>query len=90
MVGKVFVDERALGTEINLINKKSFNLPLRLGLSKNMAESDSKLTYTAGTGLNFLYMHLDVSAGIGSDKTEIDGTKYPNKLEVAASFGLLF
>ena len=80
----------ALGTEINLINKKSFNLPLRLGLSKNMAESDSKLTYTAGTGLNFLYMHLDVSAGIGSDKTEIDGTKYPNKLEVAASFGLLF
>lgn len=80
----------ALGTEINIVNKKAFNIPLRAGLSKNMAESSSKTAYSLGTGINLLYMHFDISAQMSSDKTEIDGTKYPNKLNVAAGFGLLF
>lgn len=80
----------AFGTEINIINRKAFNIPLRAGISKNLAESSSKSAYSLGTGINLLFMHFDVSAQMSSDKTEIDGTKYPNKLMVAASFGLLF
>ncbi len=80
----------AMGTEINLINRKAFNIPLRAGLSKNLAESSSKTAYSLGTGINLLYMHFDISAQMSSDKTEIDGTKYPNKLNIAAGFGLLF
>ena len=80
----------ALGTEINIVNRKAFNIPLRAGVIKNMAESDSKMAYTFGTGLNLLYMHFDVSGVLSSDKTEIDDKKYPTKLGLAASFGLLF
>lgn len=80
----------ALGTEINLVNRKAFNIPLRAGIMKNLSESDSDLAYTLGTGLNLLYMHLDVSGVISSEETEFDGDDYPTKAAVAVSFGLLF
>lgn len=80
----------AMGTEINIVNRKYFNIPLRAGLTKNMAEKGSKMAYTFGTGLNLLYMHLDVSGVASTDKTELDHKKYPTKVGLAASFGLLF
>lgn len=80
----------AMGTEINIINRKAFNIPLRAGLMKNLAEKDSKLAYTAGTGINLLFMHFDVSAVVSSEKTELDGEDIPTKVGLAASFGLLF
>ncbi len=80
----------ALGTEINVINRKAFNIPLRAGIMKNLAESSSKLAYTLGTGLNLLYMHFDVSGVISSQKTTLDNSSIPTKVGVAASFGLLF
>lgn len=80
----------ALGTEINIINRKAFNIPLRAGLLKNMAEKDSKMAFTFGSGINLLFMHLDVSGVVSSDRTEIDGDKYPTKVGLAGSFGLLF
>ncbi len=80
----------AMGTEINIFNRKAFNIPLRAGIMKNLAEKDSKLAYTLGTGLNLLFMHFDVSGVVSSEKTEIDGSEMPTKVGVAASFGLLF
>ena len=79
-----------LGTEINIINRKAFNIPLRAGIMSNLAEKDSKMAYTAGTGINLLFMHFDVSAVVSSEKTELDGEDIPTKVGVAASFGLLF
>ena len=79
-----------LGTEINIINRKAFNIPLRAGIMSNLAEKDSKLAYTAGTGINLLFMHFDVSAVVSSEKTELDGEDIPTKVGLAASFGLLF
>lgn len=80
----------ALGTEINILNKKSFNLPLRLGLMKNLAESDSKTIYTAGIGLTFAYIHFDAAVGISSGKQNIDGDEYPEKAQGVVSLGILF
>lgn len=80
----------ALGTEINILNKKSFNLPLRLGLMKNLAESDSKTIYTAGIGLTFAYIHFDAAVGISSGKQNIDGDEYPEKAQAVISLGILF
>ncbi|MDA8244564.1 MAG: conjugal transfer protein TraF [Elusimicrobia bacterium] len=80
----------AFGTEINVVNRKAFNIPLRAGLMKNVAEKSSKLAYTLGTGLNLLYMHFDVSGVISSEKTKLDDKNIPTKVGVAASFGLLF
>lgn len=51
----------ALGTEVDLFNRPEFNLPLRFGLKKNLAESASGLTLTAGVGLNFLHVLFDVA-----------------------------
>ncbi|MDT8287364.1 MAG: conjugal transfer protein TraF [Elusimicrobiales bacterium] len=82
--------QMALGTEINIINRKAFNIPLRAGIMKNLSESDSKLAYTLGTGLNLLHMHFDVSGVISSEKTTLDDTDIPTKVGVSASFGLLF
>ncbi|MDD2804128.1 MAG: conjugal transfer protein TraF [Elusimicrobiales bacterium] len=79
-----------MGTEINIFNRKAFNIPLRAGLMKNLAEKDSKMAYTLGTGLNLLYMHFDVSGVVSTEKTTMDDTDIPTKLGVAASFGLLF
>ncbi len=80
----------ALGTEINIINRRAFNIPLRAGIMKNLADSSSKLAYTAGTGLNLLYMHFDVSGVVSSQKTTLDNSSIPTKVGVSASFGLLF
>lgn len=82
--------EFSLGTEINIINRKSFNLPLRLGLMKNLANSNSSTMYTAGLGLTFAYIHFDIAAGISSGDTQIDGDKYPEKGQITASLGILF
>ena len=80
----------AMGTEINIFNRKAFNIPLRAGIMKNLAEKDSKLAYTLGTGLNLMFMHFDVSGVVSSNKTTIDDKDVPTKVGVAASFGLLF
>lgn len=80
----------ALGTEINVVNRKKFNIPLRGGIMKNLADSSSKMAYTLGTGLNLLYMHFDVAGAISADRTTVDGEKVPTKAALSASFGLLF
>jgi len=82
--------ELSVGTEINVFNRKAFNIPLRAGIISNLAEKSSKMAYTVGTGLNLLFMHFDVSGVVSSEQTELDGKKIPTKLGVAASFGLLF
>ncbi|OGR62395.1 MAG: hypothetical protein A2X31_01645 [Elusimicrobia bacterium GWB2_63_22] len=80
----------AMGTEINIFNRKAFNIPLRAGIMKNLAEKDSKMAYTLGTGLNMLFMHFDVSGVVSSERTTLDDSEIPAKVGVAASFGLLF
>ncbi len=80
----------AFGTEINIINRKSFNLPLRLGVLKNLAETDSKTVYTAGIGLTFAYLHIEAAAGISTGKTKIDKDTYPQKACGVVNVGILF
>ncbi len=80
----------ALGTEINIINRKQFNIPLRLGICKNMAESSSKMAYTLGMGVNMCYMHIDIAGAISSDSTTLDDKNIPTKVSVSANCGILF
>lgn len=82
--------ELSMGTEINVFNRKAFNIPLRAGMIKNVAEKSSKMAYTLGTGLNLLFMHFDVSGVVSSEKTTLDDKDIPTKLGVSANFGLLF
>ncbi|MFH1861039.1 MAG: hypothetical protein ABH870_08555 [bacterium] len=80
----------AIGTEINIINRKYFNIPLRAGICKNMAMSSSKMAYTLGAGINMCYIHFDVAGAISSDSTTIDDKEVPAKAAFSAVLGMLF
>ncbi len=80
----------AFGTEINIINRKGFNIPLRLGICKNLAESSSKMAYTLGMGVNMCYMHLDLAGAVSSDRTTLDEKDVPTRASVSAVCGILF
>ncbi|MDO8734031.1 MAG: conjugal transfer protein TraF, partial [Elusimicrobiota bacterium] len=62
-----------LGNEFNLVNSEWFNLALRAGLMKNLAESSSKLAYTGGFGLTLAHFVIDLGGAMSTDMVEITG-----------------
>lgn len=81
----------SLGTEINIFNRPWINIPLRAGLIKNMADSSSKMAYTAGFGINLLHLIIDVGGSISSDKVTLEsGEKIYSNAAAAGSIALLF
>lgn len=80
----------ALGAEFNLGHSLTFNFPLRAGIMKNIAESDSDMAYTAGFGLHFVHMAFDFAGMISSSTTEIDKKEYPTHGGASFTFSLLF
>jgi len=67
-----------LGNEFNLINSEWFNIALRAGLMKNIAESSSKLAYTGGFGITLAHFVIDFGGAMSTDMVEIsDGTEVP-------------
>ncbi|MFH1618937.1 MAG: conjugal transfer protein TraF [bacterium] len=81
----------SLGTEVNIFNRPSINIPLRVGLIKNIADSASKPAYTAGFGINLLHMILDVGGSISSETIKLDdGGTVRSSASVAASLAFLF
>lgn len=80
----------SLGTEINIFNKPAINIPLRAGIMKNLAESDSKMSYTAGLGINLIHLHIDLGGVMSSDTSKIDNEDVPNKFAFSGSLALLF
>jgi hypothetical protein len=65
-------------------------LALRAGTYKNVAESDTGWIYTAGLGLNFWAVRLDLAAAMSPDKVQYDGDKVPKVAKVAAQVSIDF
>lgn len=61
-------------------------LTLRGGVSGNIAESDQDPVVSAGFGLNFWVLQIDIAAAMGLDTVEYDGDEYPE--EARFSFGI--
>ncbi|MEA3307375.1 MAG: conjugal transfer protein TraF, partial [Elusimicrobiota bacterium] len=80
----------SLGTEINIFNRPKINIPLRAGITKNMAEDDASTAYTLGLGINLVHLHIDLGGIISSDTSVIDGDDVPNKAAFSGSLALLF
>jgi hypothetical protein len=80
----------ALGLELNVVNKPKFNLPLRLGVNKNLANSEAATYYTAGLGLNLMHFHLELAGALSNEDTTIDGKKVPATAGASLMLGLLF
>lgn len=80
----------ALGMEFNLGHSLAFNFPIRAGLIKNIAESDSDMAYSAGFGLHFAHVCFDFAAILSSNRTEFDGKDYPTHAGASFTLSALF
>lgn len=83
-----------LGTEIDVFNRSWINIPLRFGLARNLANTGAGTMLTAGTGLNFLHLMLDVSGEYSPQtiQTQSQGKseKIPKEFGVSVQLSLLF
>ena len=86
------IDSRqlALGMEINLFNRPTFHIPLRVGYNKNLAESDMSDFFTAGIGLNMMHFYIELAGAISNNTTKVDGKDIPNSAAASLSIGFLF
>ncbi|HVC08587.1 MAG TPA: conjugal transfer protein TraF [Elusimicrobiota bacterium] len=86
--------EVALGTEINIFNRPWINIPLRAGLSKNTALSNSGYQWSLGAGLNFLHVIIDAAGTISQDQVAIQSqgksTKIPESFGGMIQISVLF
>ncbi|HAZ08849.1 MAG TPA: hypothetical protein DCZ01_10095 [Elusimicrobia bacterium] len=83
-----------LGNEFNIFNRSWINIPLRVGLMRNLAETGSGTMLTAGTGLNFLHLIVDVSGAISPKKvktqSEGESTELPKEAYASIQLSILF
>ena len=83
-----------LGTEVNVVNSNLFNLAVRAGAMRNLAEKDSKLTYTGGVELKLLHFFVSAAGALSSQREEIkglsssDAQKIPQNVQAGVSLGL--
>lgn len=83
-----------LGSEINLFNRPRFNIPLRVGLLKNLSDN-AGLVYTAGFGLTLMHFAIEVGGAISAQRTRVKTSSsrsmdLPESAQVAVSLALLF
>lgn len=92
---KTFVEgfdsqELCVGIEYLLLNKRALTLPLRAGISKNIASSKSNPEYTVGGGIYTFGFTFELAAGISSNTTTLDDTTIPASASVALNLGYAF
>jgi len=80
----------AAGIEINVVNRKSFNLPLRAGINKNLAESNAPTYYTAGLGINTTGFYLELAGALSAETTKVNDTTIPSAAAASLNLGFVF
>ncbi|MBU0730426.1 MAG: conjugal transfer protein TraF [Proteobacteria bacterium] len=65
-------------------------LALRCGAYKNLAESDIGWVFSAGIGLNFWAIRLDVAGQFAEEKEQFDGEDIPKESRVAGQLSIDF
>lgn len=83
-----------VGVEVNVLNRPWLNIPLRAGLSRNLAESGAKTMIALGGGLHVFHFNLDLGVNwspkkldtqtVGSNKT------IPGDFGAGLTLGVLF
>lgn len=83
-----------LGTEVNVFNRSWINIPLRAGLSRNLADGRSGTMLTLGTGVNLVHFHVDASVALSPKKVRTQSTgkteEFPREAAIGLNVGLLF
>jgi hypothetical protein len=82
------------GTEIDVFNRSWINIPVRVGIKHNMANTADGATFTAGTGVNLLHFIVDVSGEYANQDVttqSVNGsTKIPKQFGAAIQLSFLF
>ncbi|MBI4371807.1 MAG: conjugal transfer protein TraF [Elusimicrobia bacterium] len=93
-VDNVASRQLGVGTEINVFNRSWINIPLRLGASRNLAETGSGTMISAGAGLNFLHVIVDVSGSVSPKTVSVQSqgktTTAPREASAALQLSFLF
>lgn len=80
-----------VGSEFNLFNRKWINIPLRIGLRRNLADASAGTLLTAGAGLKLLHFTLDASAAVSNRSvTTASGEEFPREVALGFSLSVLF
>lgn len=83
-----------VGTEINVFNRSWLNIPLRGGLSRNLASSSGKTQIAAGVGFDFLHLNVDLGATITpasqDARTQGKTQKVPSEVTAGGQLAFLF
>jgi hypothetical protein len=83
-----------VGSEFNVFNRTWINIPLRVGLRRNTAETSAGTVFTAGAGLNFLHVMLDVSGAVSGKSVVVESQgsekKIPRELALGIQLSVLF
>ena len=80
----------AVGMELDLTKGKKWGLPIRAGINKNVAESDSEMYYTAGVGLRLSRFWLELAGAVSGETAKVDGTEIPTSAAASLQFGFVF
>jgi hypothetical protein len=75
---------------MNIVNRAKFNIPLRVGYNKNLAESTMSPFYTADIGLNMAHFYLELASAVSTKTTKIDNKDIPNSAAASLTLGFLF
>jgi hypothetical protein len=93
-VDRVASRQLGIGSEFNVFNRDWINIPLRVGLMRNTAETSAGTVITAGAGLNFLHVMFDISAAVSNRRVTTQSankeTKIPREVGLAAQLSVLF
>lgn len=83
-----------VGTEVDVFNRTWINIPLRVGLARNLANTGAGTMLTGGAGINLLHLIVDVSGQYSpqSIQTQSQGksTKIPKEFGAAVQLSILF
>lgn len=83
-----------VGSEFNLVNAEAFNVPLRVGFQRNIADGRTGTMLTFGAGLNLAHFHVDGSLALSPKRVKTQSVgkdeEFPREATVGISLGLLF
>ncbi|HOK39666.1 MAG TPA: conjugal transfer protein TraF [bacterium] len=81
------------GLELNLLpqERKVFNIALRGGIKKNLAESDDGMIVTGGVGISLLHIQINLSGSMSTKKAKIeDGDEIPTNFSASGTVSINF
>lgn len=82
--------ELSFGVEYLIVNKTTLVFPVRAGVSKNIATSNSQVEYTFGTGITASGFIFEIAGGMTSSTTKLDGYTIPTSVSCALNLGYAF